>query len=149
MTQCCRLGGADQPDCLRQYSRCPRLATVLAYFWRHAGIRLRPNLLLHEMLTQTVSLGAEHGIRVLDIVDAFVYAHNHHFSNRHDLEHFEDCLQGRIRTMIGFAPACAHALQLVCLGRSAGDVLVRTFRLFASEASCYFYPMFAQQHVGR
>ena len=41
---------------------CPRLATNADNFWRHGDIRMRPSLLLPDLLTQTACLGAQHCI---------------------------------------------------------------------------------------
>ena len=46
------VGCREQPDCLRHYNQCPRLATVLADFWRHPGVRLRHELPWHDLITQ-------------------------------------------------------------------------------------------------
>ena len=34
----CRLGCREQPYCLRRYNQCPRMADILANFWRPAGV---------------------------------------------------------------------------------------------------------------
>ena len=41
----------------------------------------------------------------------------------------------RMRLMTVLARAYAHALQIECLGRRAGDFLVRNFRLLSSRES--------------
>ena len=40
-------------------------------FWRRAGVRLRQEILLHDLITETACLGAQHGIPVLGVNDAF------------------------------------------------------------------------------
>ena len=54
--QCYSLGCIEQPDCLRIYNQCPRLAAILGTFCRYAGIQLRHDLLLHDLSTQTAFL---------------------------------------------------------------------------------------------
>ena len=55
--------------------------------------------------------------------------------NRNDPGNFEDAMQGRILLMTALTPAYTHALQNVCLGQRAGDILVRTFGRLVPKAN--------------
>ena len=54
-----RLGCAHQTDHLRHCSQCPRLDTIISHCWRHAGFPVRPQAILHDLITQTSCGGAQ------------------------------------------------------------------------------------------
>ena len=51
---------------------------LIVTIWRNAGIHLRGNLLLHDLITQILHRSLQRRIVVMGIIDAFVYAHNYH-----------------------------------------------------------------------
>ena len=55
---------------------------ALRSVWKNADIHLRGNLLRHDFTTQVMLRSLQHGIVVVGIIDAFVYAHN---ARRHRL----------------------------------------------------------------
>ena len=132
--QLCRLGCLDEPDCLCHYNMCPRLSDAFKNIWRNAGFRLCDDLLLHDLLTQTLLHSIQHGIVVMGIIDAFVYAHNVHRQNNNNPGKFEDCTEGRIRLMTAITPAYAHAFQAVCLTRHPMVIPHQKFRLPTAKA---------------
>ena len=125
---------------LRHYNRCICRTTTISNLWRHADGVVRPSAILHDVLSQVSCHGDQHCILVLSISDASVYAHIHHRQNSDSPGIFEDCKQGRIRLMTALAPAHAHAVQAICGGRRAGDILVPR----QTTVSCQ---MFAQPHA--
>ena len=77
-------------------------------------MRLRHELSLHDVITLTTRRGIQYGIRVLGIIDAFVYAHSHHHRNRDNPGNYEDCMEEPIRLMTALAPAyCPSISKLV------------------------------------
>ena len=78
--------------------------------------------------------GMQYGIVVMGVIDAFVYAHNHHRRNIENPGNFGDCMRGRIRFMTAITPASAHAYQLICLTRHVPLVPSQKFRLPAAKA---------------
>ena len=88
--QTCRVGCSDEPDCLSHYNRCPLLPDILVTIWRNAGIHLRGTL-FHDLITQILYRSLQHGILVVEIIDAFLHAHNYHRHNTDNPEKVEDC----------------------------------------------------------
>ena len=117
---------------LRHDNECPRLATVISNLWSHT--------ILHDLFTQTSCGGAQIGILVLGITDAFVCAHNHHRHNRNNPGNFEDSTQGRIRLLTATTPAYAHAFRSEGLGPRAGDFQISNSSLLASNANYRHLP---------
>ena len=52
--QTCSVGCNDEPDCLSHCNKCPLLFDISATIWRNAGIHTRRDLLLHDLITQTL-----------------------------------------------------------------------------------------------
>ena len=65
----------------------------------------------------------QYGIVVMGVIDAFVYAHNHHRRNVDYPGNYVYCTKGRIRIMTAITLAYAHAHQSICL---AGRLMVVT-----------------------
>ena len=74
---------------------------------------IRSHALLHDHSMQVSCRGEPHCILAWGLVDAFVFAVNHHRHHRDDPGHIENLFQGRIRLMTALALAYAHALQNV------------------------------------
>ena len=88
------------------------------------------------------------GILVLGIIDAFVHAHNHLCRNGNNPGNFEDCMQERVRLLTALAPAYAHALQKVCLGRRARVAFqFETSDSLLPRPCIIAYPMFVQRRA--
>ena len=66
--QRCKVGCLDEPDSLSHYKECPLLYNFLASVWRQA-------------------------IVVMGVIDAFVYAHNHHCRNMDNPGNSGDCMK--------------------------------------------------------
>ena len=96
MIKTCRIGCQDQPNCIGHYNECLRFATIFARFSRHTGVRLRHDLLLHDLITQTTCRGLQYGIVVPGMVDEFEIPHNHHRHNSENPGNFQDCMEERI-----------------------------------------------------
>ena len=109
------------------YNQCPRLSDVFVKMWRNAGFRLRDDILLHDLITLTLLRSKQHGIVVIGILDAFVYAHNFHRRNSTNPGKFEDCTEGHKRLMTAITPSYAHAFQSVCLAKHPIVYLTRNF----------------------
>ena len=90
---------------------------------------LREDLLLHDLVTQTLLRSLQHGIVVIGIIDAFVYAPNFHWHNGDNPGSFEDCTEGRIRFMTAITPAYSNAFQAVYLIRHPTVIPHQKFRL--------------------
>ena len=106
------------------------VATIFARFWRYTGVHLRQDLLLHDLIIQTICRGLQYDTVVLGILDALVYAHNHH---RHNLEYpgnSHRCMEGRIRLMTALTPPYAHAFQNLFPARRP-DSIVATYHVFS------------------
>ena len=104
--QMCKVECPDEPDSLLHYNECPLLYNFFASVRRRA-------------------------IVIMGVIDAFVYAHNHHRRNMDNPGNFGDCIKGRVRFMTAVTPAYAHAYQLICLTRY---VPVVHFCVVASKA---------------
>ena len=98
-------GCQDQLECLLHYNECPRFAAIFTNFRRHTGMRLRHELPLHDVITQTTCRGIQYGIVVVGTIGIFVYAHSHHHRNRDNPGNFEDCMEEPIHLMTASAPA--------------------------------------------
>ena len=72
--------------CARLIVNMALLCDILVTIRRHARIHLRSDLFLHDFITQILLRNLQHGIVVVEIVDAVVYAHNYH---RHNPGKFE------------------------------------------------------------
>ena len=124
------------------------LPTNISNCWRHAGIPMRPDLLLHDMLTQTSCLGDQRCMLVLGLDNAFVCSHNHLRHIKNDPGNFEDCLLWCSRLMTAVIPAYAHAIQSVCLGRRAGKTSLSTILgSFPPKPVFDTCPAFSQRHA--
>ena len=55
--------------------------SVCLFLWRHATALPRRGHLLHNLITQEFLRSLQYGIVVMGLIDAFVYAHNHHRRN--------------------------------------------------------------------
>ena len=122
--QMCRIGS------LSHYNECPLLYNLFASTWRHATALPRRGHLFRDLITQVFLRSLQYGIVVRGLIDAFVYAHNHHRRNIENLGNFGDYMKGRIRVMTAITPACAHAYQVTCLAA----VPSQKFRLPAAKA---------------
>ena len=111
------------------------LPPFLTIFSRYTDARLRHDLPFHDLITQTIGRDLQYGIVVLGMLDAFVYAHNHHRHNREENPgHLQDCMEGRIRLMTALTPVYAHAFQNLGLARRPDCILARNFRPLAPKA---------------
>ena len=70
----------------------------------------------------------------MGIIDAFVYAHNHHRRNLDNPGNFGDCMEGRNRLVTAITPTFAHAYQSIFLSRRPLVVPYQKFRLPAAKA---------------
>ena len=70
----------------------------------------------------------------MGVIDAFVYAHNHHRRNLDNSGNFGDSMEGRIRLMTAITPTNAHVYQSICLAGRPLVVLHQKFRLLAAKA---------------
>ena len=68
------------------------------------------------------------------LVDAFVYAHNHHRRNMDNPGNIGGCMKGTIRFMTAITPAYAQTYQLIYLTRRILVVPREKFRLPAAKA---------------
>ena len=126
--QRCRAGCPDESDSLSHYNECPLLYNFFASVWRHAAILPRRGHLFHDLVTQIFLRSRHYGIVVMGVIDAFVYADNHH------PKYFQECMKGRIRFMTAITPAYAHAYQVTCLTRHMPAVQSQKFRLPSAKA---------------
>ena len=77
--QRCRAGCQDEPPpSLSHYNECPLQNNFFSSDWRHAVIQPRRAHLLHDLVTHIFRRSIQYGIVVMGVLDAFVYAHNHH-----------------------------------------------------------------------
>ena len=133
--QTCRVGCPNESECLSHDNKCPLLSDILVTNWRNAGIHLRGNFLLHDLITQILHRSFQHGIVVMCwITDAAVHAHNHHRHNTDNPGKYEDCMEGRIRFLTAITPSYAHAYQALCLTGRSADVPFQRFRLPSVKA---------------
>ena len=109
------------------YTQCSRLATSYQSVETCKVTCIRSHALLHFLSMQVSCRGEPHCILAWGLVDAFVFAANHHRHHRDDPGHIDNLFQGRIRLMTALAFAYAHALQMLCSGRRPGDILVRAW----------------------
>ena len=107
-------------------------ATFFASVWRQATVPPRRGHLFHDLITQVFLRSLTHGIVVMGVIDAFVYAHNQHRRHIDNPGHFGNCMKGRIRFMTAVTPAYAHAYQLICLTRHTPVIQGQKFCLPAA-----------------
>ena len=82
----------------------------MSQFWRNIFVKT---------LSSTTS-NRQHGIVVMGISDAFVYAHNNHRHNTDNPRKYEDCMEGWIRRPDGYHAVIRQCV--LCLtGRSADN----------------------------
>ena len=122
--QRCRAGCQDEPDSLSHYNECPLLANFFTAVWRNAAILPRRGHLVHDLITQIFLRSLQYGIFVMGIIDAFVYAHNHHHRNADNPWNIGDCM-GRKNPIYD---SDNSTYQSICL---AGPPLCFTIRNFA------------------
>ena len=136
--QTLRAGCPDEPDCLSHYNKCSllSLSLILDRIWSNAWIRLRGNLLFHDLVTQILRGSLQHGIVVVWIYccDPFVHAHNYHWHSMDNQVIFEDCIEGRIRFLTAITPSYAHAHQAFCLTGRSADIPFQRCRLSSAKA---------------
>ena len=120
-------GYQDGPDCLRDNNECPRRATTCAKFWRFTGVRLRHELILHDLIIQITCRGLQYWIIVLGIIDAVVYAHNHHRQNKKNIGFCLKIAWRRVSVWCALAPAYAHAFQSWRQPRRPDNNLIENF----------------------
>ena len=94
--------------------------------------RLRHEL-LHDLITQAACWSFQYGIVVLGIVDAFVYAHNHHRHNTDNPGNFEDCMEELICVITALTPAYARAFQNLCPVGHSDAISVRERQTLRSQ----------------
>ena len=70
----------------------------------------------------------------MGVIDAFVYAQNHHHRNIENPSNFGDCTKGRVRFMTAITPSYAHLYQLICLTGHIPATLHSKFPLPAAKA---------------
>ena len=113
---------------------------IFVSIWRNAGVHFREDQLFHDFITQTLLRSLQCGIVVVGVIDAFVYAHNYHRHNANNPGNFEDCMEGRIRSLTAITPRYAHAYQSLCLVVRPFDFPHQRFRLPSVKAK---YPNLA------
>ena len=59
----------------------PLLYNFFATVWRQVTVLLRRSHLFHDLITQIFLQSLQHVIVVMGVIDAFVYAYNHHRRN--------------------------------------------------------------------
>ena len=90
--------------------------------------------LFHDLITQFFLRSLQCGIVVMGVIDAFVYAQNHHHRNIENPSNFGDCTKGRVRFMTAITPSYAHLYQLICLTGHIPATLHSNFPLPAAKA---------------
>ena len=70
----------------------------------------------------------------MGVIDASVYAHNHHRRNMDNPGNVGDCMKGRIRFMTAITPSYVHSYELICLTGHIPTALHSNFRLPAAKA---------------
>ena len=138
--QMCRVGCPDEPDSLSHYNESPLLYNFFASVWGQSTVLPRRGHLFHDLITQVFLRSLQYGIVVMGVIDAFVYAHNHHRRNIDNPVNFGDCMKGRIRFMTAITPAYANACQLICLTRHIPVVPSQKFRLLAAKVRLPYLP---------
>ena len=95
-----RVGCPDEPASLSHYNECPLCTTCLPWSGGQATVLPRRGHLLH-LITQIVFFySLQYGIVVMGVIDAFVYAHNHHRRNIERETSFYDCIHWHMPTRI-------------------------------------------------
>ena len=79
--QRCRAGCQHELDSLSHGNECLLLFNFFTSVWKHATILPRRDHLLHDLVTLVFSRSLQNGIVVMGVIDACVYAHNHHRRN--------------------------------------------------------------------
>ena len=142
----------DQLHCLAAWRKFERHATVTAspftLFSPHKKSVLHRRLrheLLHDLITQAACWSFQYGFVVLGIVDAFVFAHNHHRHNTDNPGNFEDCMEELICVITALTPAYARAFQNLCPVGHSDAISVRERQTLRSQGQFIgAYQMFAQ-----
>ena len=83
--QMCRIGCPDEPESLSHCTECPLLYNLFASIWAQGTVLPRRGHLFHDMITQVFLRSLQHVIVVMGLIDACVYAQNHH---RRSIENF-------------------------------------------------------------
>ena len=76
----------------------------------------------------------------MGVIDAFVYAHDHHRRNMDNPGNFGDCMKRRIRFLTAITPAHAHEYPLISLMGHIPVVQSQKFRLPAANARYLHLP---------
>ena len=127
-------------DSLPHYSECPLLYNLFASLWRHAKALPRRGHLLHDFVTQVFPRSLQYGIVAMGLIDAVVFANNHHRRNIENPGNFGDCMKRRIRFVTAVTPAYPHACQVTCLTRHIPAVQNQRFRLPSAKARYLHLP---------
>ena len=122
--QRCRVGCPDEPDSLSHYNECTFLYNFVVAAWRYAAVRPRRGHLFHDLIIHTLLRSLQYGIAVVGVIDAFVYADNHHRRNLDNPGNFGDCI-----------PIYAHAYQSFCVAGLLFVVFHQKFRLPVVKAT--------------
>ena len=83
--QMCRIGCPDEPESLSHCTECHLLYNLFASIWAQGTEPPRRGHLFHDMITQVFLRSLQHVIVVMGLIDACVYAQNHH---RRSIENF-------------------------------------------------------------
>ena len=124
-----QVGCPDEPGSVPYYNECPLLYNLFASFWGQATVLPWRGHLFHDLITQVFPGSLQYGIVVLGLIDAFVYAHNHHRRNIENPGNFGGLHEGRIRFMTAITPAF-----VTCLTRHMPAVQSQKFRLPSAKA---------------
>ena len=145
--QRCRVGCLDESDSLPHYSECPLLYKCFTSVWRHATIFQRRGHLFHDLITQNFLRSLQYGIVVMGVLDAFVYAHNHHSRNIDNPGNLGACIKGRIRFMTAITPAYAHAYQFICVAGHIPAASLQNFACRSRKPDIHIFPTLVPQHA--
>ena len=91
----------------------------------------------------------QHGVVVMGLIDAFVYAHHQHTRNIENPGNFGDCMKRRIRFMTAITSAYAHAYQITCLTGHMRQYHVSTFACRSSKPDIRVFLTFVTQQGER
>ena len=97
----------DERVCVEHYNRCPKLAESIVKIWE---------AIFRTLLVNVTCRGFQFCILALQPMDAFVHAFKCQRHCGDGAGAFRDNMQGGMRLLTTFVPACAHAFQALCLG---------------------------------
>ena len=97
----------DESVCVEHCTRGPKLAESIVAVWE---------AILHTLLVNVTCRGFQFCILALEPMDTFVHAFKCRRHCGDGAGAFHDNMQGGMRLLTSFVPACAHAFQALCPG---------------------------------